>query len=764
LGRSLAGPALIVLGVVAILHEFILKRLLTTADVLTFWLPTYCHLGKSLAAGHIPSWNPNVMGGIPFAADPQSGWMYAPAMVLFALLPCGLAILAMIALQPILAGLGIYWFARAEGLSRPSATVAGAVLGLGLAGSGLALSLPFAGSLAWTAVLLAAAARYFRAQRWSSRLAWALGAGAAWGQMAGAHFSVGMVMGTLAFVFYVLAKTWKAVAEREWELGDVLRAGGLLLVALPLVNLAVILPRLHYLPQTSINLGYAKLQALTGQLTGHALPPFHEGGATSVAWPLKLATTPGMHLGAVGLILAFAGLWSKRRHLAIGFGLLGLLCYLASTRLVADHVPSFVAGTRLGVFYLHNPQWFGYEVVLAMAVLAGLGVEAWREAGSWRTRVLMAAPGLLVWAVLPVPLGAPRHEMIAFAAGMALGGAALAAGVARPAAYALVPVVVAAELVSSGLVGNRPIPFGPVPEQFVALAHPGVRVASYASPGLIATQIAAEHDGRFLKTGRLGQAKLLRGEPSDLIQNQAMVLGIEDVGAYNPVQLLRYWTFVRAITRSAIRYNAAHFRRPKPTVLDLMQVGFIVSGSHPPEPGDTAVAQEGPWFLYRRAQPPTRASVLTSWRTVPGPDAALQAVIDPSFDPSRTAVVEGTGPGPTGTPGGVGSAVYRDLGPQAAQVQVQAPAPALVLIRNAYDPNWHATVDGKAALIVPADYLMQGVMVPAGAHSIDLHYDDPWTGYGVLGSAIALALLVGAAFAARRRERLGDWTTWRRPR
>jgi uncharacterized membrane protein YfhO len=101
------------------------------------------------------------------------------------------------------------------------------------------------------------------------------------------------------------------------------------------------------------------------------------------------------------------------------------------------------------------------------------------------------------------------------------------------------------------------------------------------------------------------------------------------------------------------------------------------------------------------------------------------------------------------------SAAYRDLGPQAAVVRVQTPAPALVLIRNPYDPDWHATVDGRAAPIAPADYLMQGVMVPAGTHTIALAYDDPWIGYGLLGSAIAVALLAGAGVYGRKRERAG---------
>src|SRR5947207_262359 len=85
-----------------------------------------------------PAWNPAVMGGVPFAADPQSGWMYAPVMVLFTALPCDVAIRAMVVLQPILAGLGIYWFTRIEGLSRPAATVGGLALALMISAGELA--------------------------------------------------------------------------------------------------------------------------------------------------------------------------------------------------------------------------------------------------------------------------------------------------------------------------------------------------------------------------------------------------------------------------------------------------------------------------------------------------------------------------------------------------------------------------------------------------------------------------------------------------
>src|SRR5439155_13898927 len=144
----------------------------------------YCYLGKSIAAGTMPAWNPHTLAGTPFIADPQSGWFSPLVVLLFVLLPCVAALRWYLMVLPILAGLGMYWFLRSEGLSRPAATFGGLVLSLPVAGSAF-LGLPWAsGSLAWTALSLAAASRLFHATRWSSRLLWVLATALAWGQVA----------------------------------------------------------------------------------------------------------------------------------------------------------------------------------------------------------------------------------------------------------------------------------------------------------------------------------------------------------------------------------------------------------------------------------------------------------------------------------------------------------------------------------------------------------------------------------------------------
>ena len=67
------------------------------------------------------------MGGAPFAGDPQSGWMYLPAMLFGVLLPCAKAVSFLLVFHLWLAGIGVYAFLRSEGCSREAATGAGIV-------------------------------------------------------------------------------------------------------------------------------------------------------------------------------------------------------------------------------------------------------------------------------------------------------------------------------------------------------------------------------------------------------------------------------------------------------------------------------------------------------------------------------------------------------------------------------------------------------------------------------------------------------------
>ena len=49
----------------------------------------------------------------------------------------------------------------------------------------------------------------------------------------------------------------------------------------------------------------------------------------------------------------------------------------------------------------------------------------------------------------------------------------------------------------------------------------------------------------------------------------------------------------------------------------------------------------------------------------------------------------------------------------------------VVVFNEAFDPGWRATVDGEPAPIERVNLLHRGVVVPAGAHDVELRYAPP---------------------------------------
>jgi hypothetical protein len=781
-----AWPLTIVAAVLFVLRDVAFQnRLINNTDILSFWLPNYCFMGRTVAAGHVPAWNPSVMGGIPFAADPQTGWMYLPAMLLFSAFPCDVAIRLYIVLLPVIAGLGLYAFMRTEGLSRPASGGAGVMIALLMAGS-LVQSIPFSAALAWTAVTLFAVARYVRATTWPARIGWLAASAVAFGQLAAAFLSHGLVLGASAVGLYVAVKVIRQVRAGDRRAADAVMAAGLLVLAVPLVNLAYLVPRMAYLPHTTLGVGYKGLQRLSFELSGRSppgnrllLPAIvrYPGVRMASTWPLGLTRSPGAYIGAAAGALSLAA-WRARRHvhLAIAFFAYGVVCYLATLPAVADWVNHRFGTWPLVDFYVHDPTAFRYGVVFAIPVLAGLGIEAVAQTRSQRELAALLAPGLVVWWVLPFVLGVEDSPSKVFIFGMAATATML--GIAqdrRRLLAAVLPVIAAVELSTSawlgqvgdfhGLAGVGVVSY--TPTQLTPVLGAPFDVGDYVSQTSISRTLRSLDGGRYLSylptvVPDIGYFFFQGPSYWGLLANQrSILLGLEDAQGYSPVQPLRFWEYNQIVTPGK-RYSLAFFHPVPAVTRNLFQVAWVVGpadqppvlASREPPIRMTVVATDGSWALYALPGNPPRASVMTSWRVVGSPDEARRIVTGTSFSPSVQAIVE-QDPGIrvslafSGHP----SATYRSTGPQSAVVEVVSPAPAIVVVRNSYDPRWHATVDGRPARVLPADSVIQGVPVGPGRHEIRLAYDDPTIGWGLTGTILSLVGFLVAIVFARRRER-----------
>ena len=761
---ALAGPALIVVWVLIALRGFAFANLLTSQhpDIMSFWLPRSCLLGRSIGAGQVPLWNPFEMIGTPFAADSQSGWLYLPNMLLSWLFGCGGGLRAFIVLNPILAGLGTYWFLRKERLGRLAATAGGLSLAMAMSASVMAISLPFAGTLAWTPFVLVGASGFFSAERWTRRLGWLALAAVAWGQVAAAHLSHGLVMCTGLVAAYLVGRAIHEVREGRlrWPIAVALIAG--FLAFLPLANLAILVPRFSLISRSSLRAGYGALEGTLAREAGIQDRPIPFTGVWS-GWPLALASAPGAYVGAVILLLVPMAFRDVRlRYLTVAYAVTGAVGYLLTLSLFvgAGWFRSVVLALPFGDVYLHNPGRLRYLAYLVVPVLGAIGIQglldrlpSFREAMWW-----MSATAVVALA-LPLALGASPERFVLFA----LGALALVLAVwfllrgKRWGAIALVGVL-AVELLAGALWSSMyqggTVYLGLEGSDHPALLHGPVRwpdapLDRYMEPGPIARELqtVGPNDGRYLAwippAAYFNKGYLFTQDPPDwpaLLLGRAIVFRLRDVLGYSPIQLPRYWSFIRATNRLPVFYNASVLRLPRIEDAHLLGIRYLIApeGVPPPIPGTPAATEPG-YVLYELEGWQPRVSVVPTWQAVTSGVPALETVLGGGFDPAAGAIVEGD-PGlglPTPTlDAAPGTATYREVRPEDIRVTVEATAPSIVVVRNAWDRGWSATVDGRPAPVLRADYLLQGIPVTEGRHEIRLTYREPSIGRGLLLSAL----------------------------
>jgi hypothetical protein len=197
---------------------------------------------------------------------------------------------------------------------------------------------------------------------------------------------------------------------------------------------------------------------------------------------------------------------------------------------------------------------------------------------------------------------------------------------------------------------------------------------------------------------------------------------------------------------------------------DRLRVLGLLGVSHIMQPPDGRpfrvpgldVVHDGPdarVYANRGAQP--RAVVVGAQRVVAGGDAALAAITAPGFAFREEAVTEApvAGVPEDGPAGRAGRARIRRIDPDRLVVDATATRPGMLVVSDAWDPGWTATVDGREIDVERVDYVMRGVPLPAGAHRVEFRY-EPWSfEAGRAVSLVTLAGLAALALAGRRRRR-----------
>ncbi|MBZ5632775.1 MAG: YfhO family protein [Acidobacteriia bacterium] len=109
-----------------------------------------------------------------------------------------------------------------------------------------------------------------------------------------------------------------------------------------------------------------------------------------------------------------------------------------------------------------------------------------------------------------------------------------------------------------------------------------------------------------------------------------------------------------------------------------------------------------------------------------------------SLDPARGSVVEGwTKTLTQQQPSELTVTGYRE---DFYQIRYSAAADTLIRIAVPFAPGWRAAVDGMPVAVLPVDYALSGVLVPAGQHQLTLEFRPK---YFLVGAALSIATAIG---------------------
>ena len=167
-----------------------------------------------------------------------------------------------------------------------------------------------------------------------------------------------------------------------------------------------------------------------------------------------------------------------------------------------------------------------------------------------------------------------------------------------------------------------------------------------------------------------------------------------------------------------------------------------VPGPRTLEEMTAVVTNNGQCAVIQFAGALPRAGLHSHWITQTNDAQALETLVSPGFDPAQTVLVAtNLPPAAAGaTNQSAGTVAFTSYGHKDLVLKADVKTPAVLLLNDKYDPGWQVVVDGHSAPLLRCNYIMRGVSLMPGSHTVEFHFRPP---YKVLWVSRA-AVLVGA--------------------
>lgn len=693
-------------------------------DVITEIYPWRVYTVDALKEGRLPLWNPYSFGGTPHLANYQSG-VFFPGNILFFFFPNIQAWSLIVLLQPLLAGIGMYIFARSQGVGRVGVVISSvAFMFCGF----ITVWMPYA-TLAWAIIplpyILYCVSSYFKTSKKRYILGVSLLAAVS---LSSGHFQTSLycLLASGAFILYT-----------TYHKKDYRRTAILLLSLLSglLIMMVQIVPTFEFYATTA-RLAFTEVrEAIPLNYFPSIFAPDFFGNPVSRNDFFGHYAEWCTYTGIIPLLLAvYAGV-KKKAPFFIFLGLAALLfAYqtLFATLLVHSHIPVLSNSSLSRIVVLFS---------FSIALLAGFGYdEALSDIKKKRffplvvigitSTIIVTSLFLSTYIQTPEFRGISLRNSVIPVAVIGITTLAIAASTFKskyaPYILLILPILTTAEMLRFS---TKWMPQADINSFFPKTTLEGIYPK--ISPDRLLANITAENTTYYKVPTFTGYDPLYPKEVAEIIEY---------------ARHEKYDDLPR--TTVMIDVNGTHTAK----LLDITQIRYILFKKEDkgkvwafpfkkyPQNQFTKVFEDKEYEVYENNKYQGRALVFYDY-TVETSDKIKKMFSDPDVGTTKVFLDQKIDiPTHETDPTLAKINVYQ---PEEIVISVDAKEEGVLYLPDTLFPGWKALVNNNETEILRANYAFRGVVVPKGVSSVQFLYQPEGIAKGAKISIVGGILLLG---------------------
>ncbi|HSW87662.1 MAG TPA: YfhO family protein [Candidatus Saccharimonadales bacterium] len=711
-------------------------------DIITQIYPWKYFTIESWKHGEIPLWNPYSFSGTPHIANYQSA-AFSPFNLLFFIFSFVDAWSILILLQPLLAGIFTYLYARSLNLSKGGSVFAA----LGFMFCGFITTWMDYGTLGYTILFLPlglfAIEKFLKTQKnWYLIL---LSFTVPLSFFSG-HFQVSLyfLLFILVYIGYYFFKT-KNIHTTCYLLLSTLC--GLL------ISMIQILPSLE-LYNNSLRSGlFQQIEAIPlGYIPTFLVPDFFGNPVTRNDWFGHYAEW-NSYIGLLPFMLAFYAVLRKRNRFTLFLLVFSIIAFLLAFAtpflqlLIALHIPvlSTSAASRIIVlfsFCLIILSAFGFD-----ALLQDLQEKKYKVLLSWLSLFILIF--IFLWIMVSLHWFLPMDKISIAKQNLKLPTIFFGIGLLIILLHFIKlfqkKIIIIVSIALLFLTAFDMLRFATKWQPFDPKAYvfPGVNVTNKFHPKENYERILGDDGAEVSVYNHLSSTQ-----------------------GYDPLYINRYGEFIGSLDGSLHASNRSVVSFPKdaiyaPNALHLLNIAYILqknsdnnqpwgfSFTRYPSTQFTPIYNDKSYQVFRNNTVLPHVFLAQNYEIKTKPQKIISSLFTPTMHLNSTVVLEQD---PHISQGGVfGNVNITAYSNNKITLIAKTNKDALLFLSEVYYPGWKAYVDGKETSIYRADYTFRSIVVPSGYHTIIFSYEPMSFTIGCWLSIGGIILLLVISFIPKRK-------------